>query len=350
MKYIPFFLIIFIAFACQKEQITLSANAKDSFFVKNKGVSMPIDVFGNTASKVILVFVPGGPGLAGVNYRTDDLPKIEEKYGVAYINSRGCGLTQGSSTETLTAALMSEDLGLMLKTIKQRYGQDVSLFLIGHSFGAKLITDFVTTGNNQNLVKGWINLSGWTIDNIKNRDFIKDQFLKIGNQEINAGKNVDKWQPIVDLCNANPTPMSEEAFRQLPNFGAAEDLVADYIQNVSAGTDFFGSFITPLNANNKPVSALIGNYLGISTVNSYLYEELAAKDYHPLLKNVLIPSMFFVGKYDFLSTEAMIKDAFDKTGSKEKKMVVFPKSGHQIISNESALFAKEVIDFMTKYK
>jgi pimeloyl-ACP methyl ester carboxylesterase len=346
MKYIPFFLLVFIAFACQKEQITTGTNVHDSFFVKNKGVSMPIDVFGNTASKVILVFVPGGPGLSGVNYRTEALTKIEATYGVAYVDSRACGTSQGSSTEKLTAALMTEDLVLMLKTLKQRYGQDVSFFLTGHSFGAKLITDFITTGNNQNLIKGWINLSGWTIDEVKNRIFIKDQFLKLGTQEIAAGKNVAKWQPIVDICKANPTTITEEEFETLPNFAAAEDLVADYITNNRSEA----GILATINENGKSASALVGNFAGIGTVNRYLYLELAAKDYHPLFKNIQIPIRFFVGKYDFLSTEGMMKDAFDKTSSVEKKMVVFPNSGHQIISNEPELFAKEVTDFMTKFK
>jgi pimeloyl-ACP methyl ester carboxylesterase len=349
MKYIPFLFLVFIGFACQKEQITIGTNVHDNFYVQNKGVSMPIDVFGNTSSKVILVFVPGGPGLAGLNYRTEGLTKIEEKYGVAYINSRGCGITEGSSTEEITAALMTEDLVLMLNTLKQRYGQDVSLFLTGHSFGAKLITDFITTGNNQTLIKGWMNLSGWTIDTEKNRVFIKDHFLKIGNQEIALGKNVDKWQPIVDFCIAHPDTLTEEEFRTLPNFGAAEDLVEEYIQNKSDGEEFLGT-INLLNQNGKPVSALVGNYLSISTVNSYLYQELAARDYHPLFAKLQIPIGFFVGKYDFLSTEAMMKDAFDKTSSIEKKMIVFQNSGHQIISNEPELFAKEVTDFMEKYK
>jgi pimeloyl-ACP methyl ester carboxylesterase len=349
MKYIIISMFIFLAFSCQKEQITIGTNVHDTFFVRNKGVSMPIDVFGNTASKVILVFVPGGPGLAGLNYRTAALTKIEEKYAVAYVNSRSCGITEGSSTETITAALMTEDLVLQLKTLKQRYGQDVSLFLTGHSFGAKLITDFVTTGSNQTLVKGWMNLSGWTIDATKNRIFIKDHFLKLGNQEIAAGKKVDQWKPIVDFCLAHPTSMTEEEFRTLPNFGAAENLMAEYITNKADGEDFF-STVNLLNENGKPISALLGNYLSIGTVNGYLYDELAAKDYHPLFKNIQIPIRFFVGKYDFLSTEGMMKDAFDKTGSKEKKMVVFQNSGHQIISNEPDLFAKEVTDFIAKYK
>jgi pimeloyl-ACP methyl ester carboxylesterase len=348
MKYIPFFLLVFIAFACQKEQITTGTNVHDSFFVKKKGVSMPIDVFGNTASKVILVFVPGGPGLSGVNYRTEALTKIEATYGVAYIDSRACGTSQGNSTEKLTAALMTEDLVLMLKTLKQRYGQDVSLFLTGHSFGAKLTTDFITTGNNQNLIKGWINLSGWTIDEVKNRIFIKDQFLKLGTREIAAGKNVAKWQPIVDICKANPTTITEEVFETLPDFGAAEELMAEYITNK---LDFgIGTVITPINENGKSLSAFAANFVGIVTVNRYLYDELAAKDYHPLFKNIKIPVRFFFGKYDFLSTEAMMKDAFDKTGSVEKKMIVFQNSGHQIMSNEPDVFAKEVTDFMTKFK
>jgi pimeloyl-ACP methyl ester carboxylesterase len=232
--------------------------------------------------------------------------------------------------------------------LKQRYGQDVSLFLTGHSFGAKLTTDFITTGNNQNLIKGWINLSGWTIDEVKNRIFIKDQFLKLGTREIAAGKNVAKWQPIVDICKANPTTITEEVFETLPNFEAAEELMAEYITNkLGLG---IGPIITPINENGKSLSAFAGNFVSIVTTNRYLYDELAAKDYHPLFKNIKIPVRFFFGKYDFLSTEAMMKDAFDKTSSVEKKMVIFPNSGHQIMSNEPELFAKEVTDFMTKFK
>jgi proline iminopeptidase len=346
MKCIIISMLSFLAFSCQKEQITSGTNVHDTFLVRNKGVSMPIDVFGNTASKVVLVFVPGGPGLAGLNYRTAALTKIEEKYAVAYINSRSCGITEGSSTEKITSALMTEDLVLQIKTLKQRYGQDVSFFLTGHSFGAKLVTDFVTTGNNQSLVKGWINLSGWTIDETKNRIFIKDQFLKFGNQEIAAGKNVDQWKPVVDFCKAHPTTITEEEFTTLPNFGAAENLMAEYITNYRSEA----GILATLNENGKSASVLASNFLSIVTVNKYLYDELAAKDLHPLLKNVLIPTHFFVGKYDFLSTEGMMKDAFDKTGSTNKKTIIFQNSGHQIMSNEPELFAKEVTDFMTKYK
>jgi hypothetical protein len=55
--------------SCQKEKITLGTNVSETFFANNKGVNMPVHVKGNTASKLILVFVPGGPGLGGLNYR-----------------------------------------------------------------------------------------------------------------------------------------------------------------------------------------------------------------------------------------------------------------------------------------
>jgi pimeloyl-ACP methyl ester carboxylesterase len=44
------------------------------------------------------------------------------------------------------------------------------------------------------------------------------------------------------------------------------------------------------------------------------------------------------------------QDAYDNTASLKKKIVIFPKSGHQTYMNEPELFAKEVIDFMTLYK
>jgi pimeloyl-ACP methyl ester carboxylesterase len=340
MKYIPFLLLIFIGFACQKEQTTLGTNVFDTFFVQNKGISMPVHVSGNTASKVILVFIPGGPGQAGLSYKDVGMNKIEEKYAVAYTNQRQCGSTQGNSTVPNTIEVMNEDLLLTIKLLKQRYGQDVSIFLMGHSFGSKTAAAFVVAGDNQKNVKGWIDMCGWTDKAAKVATTVRDAYLKYGQQEIALGKNVAIWTPIVDWCKAHPNDLTES---ELPSFTDPEPLMNAYITNPLT------SFLSILFKENLPVTANLASLASLN-LSGTLLNELKARDFHSEMKNITIPSLFLVGKYDFICPFASIEDAFKKTGAKEKKIVLFEKSGHQIYANEPDVFAKEVTDFMTKYK
>ena len=54
--------------SCQKEEITLSDNAKDHFFLKSDGAEMPVWVEGNTESKTLVIFLHGGPGGSSIGY------------------------------------------------------------------------------------------------------------------------------------------------------------------------------------------------------------------------------------------------------------------------------------------
>jgi pimeloyl-ACP methyl ester carboxylesterase len=340
MKYFNFIIIFFMCISCQKEEISIASNADDTFFIKNKGVSMPVHVKGNTSNKAILVFIPGGPGDAGLSYRDIGTKKIEEKYAVAYTNQRQCGATQGNSTETNSIALMNEDLLLTINLLKARYGKDVSIFLLGHSYGSKTAAAFVTTGENQKSVKGWVDMCGWTDTEPKVANTIRDAYLKYGQQEIALGKNVSSWTPILEWSKAHPNNLKED---ELPSFPDPEPLLTEYITNP------FDFGIISSFKENLPLSAVYSSIASL-ILNGQLLAELKAKDLHNDMKNITIPSLFLAGKYDFHSPVVTMEDAFRNTGAKDKKIILFEKSGHQLYANEPELFAKEITDFMTKYK
>jgi proline iminopeptidase len=72
--------------SCHKEEITVSSKAEDVFFLEEKGVSMPIQVFGNTASKTFLLMVHGGPGGDALIYRDEYVKKnIETEFAMVNV-------------------------------------------------------------------------------------------------------------------------------------------------------------------------------------------------------------------------------------------------------------------------
>jgi pimeloyl-ACP methyl ester carboxylesterase len=301
---------------------------------------MPVHVKGNTASKLFLVFVPGGPGLGGLNYRGPGFTDIEKTYAIAYTNQRQTGSTQGNSSVPNTIAQANEDLRMTIDLLKKRYGSDVSIFAIGHSFGAKTLAAYVTQGTNQNNLKGWIDMAGWTDKNAKVATTLRDAALQFGEQEIALGKNVAEWTPIVAWCKANPGELTDN---NLPTFGHSETLFSEYIENPFV--DNFNMY----TKDNLPATATLSSLLSI-TLSGTLLDELKLANIHTDIKNVIIPSLYLAGKYDLICPYASIEDLYNKTPIANKKIVRFEKSGHQLYNNEPIKFAKEVTEFMEKYK
>ena len=59
MRVISLFIVFLIFSGCQKENITLSDNASEVFYVENAGASMRVLVDGNTLSNTFILIIPG---------------------------------------------------------------------------------------------------------------------------------------------------------------------------------------------------------------------------------------------------------------------------------------------------
>jgi pimeloyl-ACP methyl ester carboxylesterase len=85
---------------------------------------------------------------------------------------------------------MADDLKKVILVLKTRYGKDISVFLYAHSFGGALSAAFLTTDNNQTMVKGWIDVDGAHNFPLKDLESQK-MLLNLGKTEKNAGRNVN---------------------------------------------------------------------------------------------------------------------------------------------------------------
>src|SRR5579875_1202194 len=121
---------------CKKEAVQLSTRADDVFWVTNAGADMPVWVKGNTASKIFIFILHGGPGDGSYSYSGVETARLQQSYAVAFWDQRDAGASAGNANlGKLSLSQMVNDLENVLKVLKYRYGNDIEVFLYSHSFG-----------------------------------------------------------------------------------------------------------------------------------------------------------------------------------------------------------------------
>jgi pimeloyl-ACP methyl ester carboxylesterase len=186
------------------------------FYVNHKGAQMPVLVEGKVESKKFVIIVHGGPGLSGIDYIFDPaIAKLESDFGVVYYDQR----LSGSSTDLKvnktideypehTRKLYAEDLMAVINTLKFKYGSDINVFLLGHSWGGELIIEFTAEPDFQKEVSGIMHVAGlvrYSDDQYVHNMYLREQVLKICQTEISEGENLSRWQEIYNYFNALDT-------------------------------------------------------------------------------------------------------------------------------------------------
>ncbi|MCB0738210.1 MAG: alpha/beta fold hydrolase, partial [Bacteroidetes bacterium] len=139
----------------------LSENARETIYTRNNGADIPAHIYGNTASKTFLVIVHGGPAGSGIEYRGYYSQQLEKDYAVVYTDQRGQGMSHGKyDVENVTINQLAEDLYALSLGLKQRYGQDISLFMMGHSWGGTLGTAYMLIDSFRTEYNGWLECDG----------------------------------------------------------------------------------------------------------------------------------------------------------------------------------------------
>ena len=117
MKNIFLLLLLAGILSCQKEKITIGTSVQDFFYVENDGAKMPVVVEGNTASKIMVLFVHGGPGGTGIGFNNDENSTLylKKNYAVAYWDQRGAGTSQGNGKLTFDPYV--DDMGKVIAVL-----------------------------------------------------------------------------------------------------------------------------------------------------------------------------------------------------------------------------------------
>ncbi len=332
--------------SCQKEEIKIGKNISETFYVENSGASMRVLVEGNTASKTILLFVHGGPGSSSYAYNSDYISQnIEDKYAVVYWDQRNAGATQGNNNgDQLNLKTMTTDLKKVIQVLKHRYGKDASVFILGHSFGGMLTASFLTTEQNQDLVKGWIMCSG-SHNYPFNNELSKSGLIFFANQQIALGKRVAQWTEILNYCNS------------LPNVNFTKDQ-ADKLNEYSSDTESYFDEIMPVSVVDLiRANAIKQNYAITSTYLNSLYSqnaninnELADYELSSQLNKITIPVLTIYGKYDLTCPPALGDDVYNRIGSINKFQYILPNSSHVGMLQDEVLFCNSVNSFIEQFK
>ena len=339
--------ILFLGYivSCQKEKISIGTNVSDTFYLDNAGASMRILIEGNTLSHTFLIIVHGGPGTGSSFYNTDYISQnIEDKYAVVYWDQRNSGASQGNSNgNNLNLTQMTDDLKKVIQVIKSRYGTDGAVFILGHSFGGLLATSFMTSSNNQSMVKGWIFVDG--SHNYPLNDTLTRQMLQTtGQQQIDLNKNADKWSPILTWCNAHPGNFTLAESDQLATFATSAETYMDEVNQF----DYLTYIKEHLFSDNLTLTALLFNHL--YSENATFNNELAKTEFSSTLYKVIKPTLILFGQYDFICPKGLGDDVFKRISSPQKRMVISTVSGHNFMFQDEGLFCYEVNNFIQQFK
>jgi pimeloyl-ACP methyl ester carboxylesterase len=341
-----FLLVILIVITgCQKEEISFSDRASDVFYVENAGAAMRVLVQGNTASKTYILIIHGGPGAGAFFYNTKYITRnLEDKYALVYWDQRNAGASQGSiNGGRLNLDQMKDDLKEVIKVLKFRYGSNMSLFLLGHSFGGMIAADFVTSSDNQNMIQGLINVDG-SHNYPLNDTLTRQMLLSFGQFEVLNQRNTEKWQPIINYCLSHTGNFSFEESQQLESYATDAENYIDSIRHVNIALKVLEYAIT----DKYPLTGMLSNLL--YSEDSKFNRELAVTEFSSSLSKVTIPVLVLWGKYDFICPPALGEDFFNRIRSTDKKMVISSKSGHDMILQDKKFFCDEVNSFVRNHR
>ncbi len=336
-------LIVFIilsVFSCSNDDDL--GNLDDTIFVRHRNADMPAYIHGNGTEKVFLIILHGGPGDAGLSYRTSAFKdKIEKEYAVIYFDQRGSGASQGSYLENgISVDIMAEDVLALVKVMKRKYGNDSRFFLMGHSWGGTLGT--ATLLKDQNEFLGWIEVDGAHSPSGMYQTYIEN-FKRVAAEQIEQGNSVDFWKGTIDLVNNVSAEYTERDFFRMNNesFKAERRLVSDTVINdmiVDSDVFFDYNLITSLWNRAFTINIL---------TNQGLWENVSFTN---RLSEIEVPSLILWGKYDMVIPVSFAQEAYDNLGSTVKKLVIFERSGHAPFTSEADQFVEEVLMFMNENK
>ncbi|MEQ9413578.1 MAG: alpha/beta fold hydrolase [Cyclobacteriaceae bacterium] len=342
MKSIHILISLSILFvSCQKEEISFSENAKDHFFLKNDNAEMPVWVEGNTLSKTFVLFLHGGPGGSSIGYNELNIfSSLETQYAVVYWDQRCAGASQGNcNPDDLNVNSFVQDLDQLIEVLKYRYGQDISVFLLGDSWGGTLATAYMTTDNLQQKIKGSLVTVG--VHNFPLMMQKRQEMLNFyADQQILIGNRVNEWEKIkLEISGIDLTTLDALNILQTHANTAQEYLSElDSIQSIT---------LSGGSPNSLGFSYIInGNITG-----NVMWPQLLEYDLSDKLSNINVPVSLFYGKYDFIVPPSIGTHYFENLTTTNKELHIIDHADHYLgVTNGLGDFYPKVIAFIEAYK
>lgn len=339
MKKLFFFFCLLTITSCYKDPV-INGQYSDEYYVRNKGVDMPVYVRGNTDSEVFIFFLHGGPKLSAIGEAvSNQFTDLHEKYAMVYYDQRSGGFTHGNRNENISEEQLVRDLDVVIDFIQSTYSNAKSVFLMGHSWGGYLGTSYLTDVTRQLKISGWIELAGnhnqplaW----LSSRDVV----LQYAQEQIDANAE-DKsfWEEAIEKV----TPITViETFEDILDINFFAQVIDRRVGESS---------VIPEQNRIDYMSSPVG--IGITQKPIPILDNLAiTANLNPLMPNITLPALMIYGRLDAIVPIAVGENAMEFLGTpdEDKSLVIFEQSGHDIWKIELDRFLIEVENFVETYK
>lgn len=337
-----FFLFVGIALlSCQTQEL---GSLHETIHVRHQGADMPAYVRGNATDSVFLVVLHGA-GSFGLAFREGIFQSdLEQEYAVVYWDQRGQSMAQGhyDKPEDLIS-LMVEDVNALVRTLKHKYGPNITLFLFGHSWGGALGTSVLLTKEYQSNFAGWIDLDG--IHDFPQAETARKRLLETtAMEQIALGNSVNEWNTLLEEMEAKDS--TEEGYYESLLYLALDGMAAlredGMLLPEVVGSDLLHQTIIA----NNPIHWRVSDFFHKP------FEAGKAIDYSltDRLHEIKIPVLLLWGKYDFSVPPALGVSAMDRLGSADKRLVIFERSAHNPLLSEPHEVLPEIRMFIERNK
>jgi proline iminopeptidase len=317
-----------------------SLNLPDStFYLENDGARMPLIVRGNADSKVIILFLHGGPGgTAMKKIGCKAFLELEQEFRVVYWDQRGSVFCKGGDERKyLTLDQYTDDLDHVVDHLKRRM-PDHSIFLMGHCWGGALGTAYLSEPVHHAKVTGWIDVAG--AHNNPLGDSLSMEWVKaFAREKILKGEQKKYWEQALKWYQLNPEFTSAD----VPHYMFIKK-AHGYVLNESDDNGIYPGY----NSSDLMYSPFqfLRYYLNYRKIlNGFIISDI---DLTASMKNITIPSLIMWGKKDGLIPLPMALEAYKALGTnkKNKTIVVFDNAAHTSYYEQPEAFAKTVKQFV----
>jgi pimeloyl-ACP methyl ester carboxylesterase len=264
---------------------------------------------------------------------------------MVYWDQRGIGESLGKiEFEHLNRLQYLEDLEKLIELLKYRYGNDIELFLMGHSWGGVLGQSYLVKHSDEEIIKGWIEIGSFhSVKEMKK--FGKERLIMIANEQIQKGKSIEKWKNYIEKANQYCADCSN-SYKDLVNFFhltiPAEEQ-ADKDGELKSGIDASISYML------YRIESIFDDEV---TIEDSVISDYADFDITNELYKITVPSLFIFGKYDIHLPIELAYQAKEKYGTPAEDFYIkeFLYSDHSPMSCEPELFQECIIKFVNRYK
>jgi len=349
------FLCLVLISSCKQDSPNANGQVDDLLWLENKGAQMPIWVQGKASSETFILFLHGGPGGSSLVYNDvlDEMSEgLEKQYAVAYWDQRSSGNAKGNyDKEDVSLEQMKDDLDQVIDLLKHKYGTNISVFLLGHSWGGYLGNYYLLDKIKQQKVKGWIDVDG--AHNIRKLSLDALALMQeVAEQQIQAqSAQKEDWEKILEFATEFDTTKLDErdSFLEINAQAGKAETLALLDELVQTGSSNLNGLWQNISGANHPLTGLTNN---IQLQKTRLIDEAIDFPLSDELDKIKIPALLLWGKYDFVVPPSLGEEMLANLGTLEdrKSLIIYEASGHSPMGTETEDFIQDLVDFIEVYK